>query len=616
MAILQSTGINGFLCSVKATGAKIMDAMGQSYGEMKEWFSSGFDGHGWKLWNNGTAASPSMKLEVDELTVRKVMTVFELIIAKVRAVNGGLVISAGCGRVKSARDTVAEIDGQMMDCIALEMEGDLEFVKDDYIMMQRWSGSGLVRYHVKVGEVVEGVVLVDKQGEFDGMGYVYPQAGDEVVQMGNATDTTRQCVIYLHAVEGEKGAIDILQGVNTRQWQDFVVCRLGGELPNGSGANGLWMQNGTVTSEGGDGMSRWMNYWLKPSGEAMFGRGKAMFRADGSGYLFDEDTVSWDAGGFRFGNGVTLDWNNLSAETQENLKGEKGDTGADGEPGEPGAPGADGKDANMLPWVEEWNTNATSINGERIATPKMFCGQKEADGTLTGVAIGKDAVWNATEGARTGIYMFDHGAEKVVMDPIRGVFRFEGDIQAHTGTFSGLTRRRKVVINNGNVEQYFERSQFSLVNPQKTFTCLRPRLDNMPTWFWFEEDVRGVCDEVAIFLPCMPKAQVMEEGGMVYEDDDVRALVGNKMFVYNDGLLPGIYVFTGAVRETFITQIDPSTGYTHVTGVGNGDDVQIVEGGHFSWWECITNEAIGNDGAGGGGETVYWYKRGWNIGIN
>ena len=47
MAILQSTGIRGFLVSVKKTGNKVVNSIGKTIDEYTENFISGFAGHGW-----------------------------------------------------------------------------------------------------------------------------------------------------------------------------------------------------------------------------------------------------------------------------------------------------------------------------------------------------------------------------------------------------------------------------------------------------------------------------------------------------------------------------------------------------------------------------------------
>lgn len=60
-----------------------------------------------------------------------------------------------------------------------------------------------------------------------------------------------------------------------------------------------------------------------------------------------------------------------------------GHYGKDGEPGE---------DANLLPWVEDWNNNKTEIGGEYLISPKIFSGTKDSSGKLTGIALGRDCI--------------------------------------------------------------------------------------------------------------------------------------------------------------------------------------------------------------------------------
>lgn len=57
-----------------------------------------------------------------------------------------------------------------------------------------------------------------------------------------------------------------------------------------------------------------------------------------------------------------------------------------------GAPGVAGTDANLLDWVKEWNTGRTQIDANTVITPKLFAGVKNADGTLTGTALGRYTV--------------------------------------------------------------------------------------------------------------------------------------------------------------------------------------------------------------------------------
>ena len=83
MAILSSTGVSGFLSSAKATGKQILNKAGKLIPEYIEDFVSGFAGHGWKIWNYRTEEDSEgkklekYKLEIDSITVRESMTIFE-----------------------------------------------------------------------------------------------------------------------------------------------------------------------------------------------------------------------------------------------------------------------------------------------------------------------------------------------------------------------------------------------------------------------------------------------------------------------------------------------------------------------------------------------------------
>lgn len=87
-----------------------------------------------------------------------------------------------------------------------------------------------------------------------------------------------------------------------------------------------------------------------------------------------------------------------------------------------GTPGKAGADANMLDWVREWNNGKTLIDGSTVITPKLFAGVKNADGTLTGTAVGhfdlqakSDTGTTVTE-TLDGIYGFRNGIKTFSVD--------------------------------------------------------------------------------------------------------------------------------------------------------------------------------------------------------
>ena len=109
-----------------------------------------------------------------------------------------------------------------------------------------------------------------------------------------------------------------------------------------------------------------------------------------------------------------------------------GHYGKDGEPGEPGEPGTPGEDANLLPWVEDWNNNQTEIGGEYLISPKIFSGTKDSSGRLTGIALGRDCITIAGE-KRTGIFALVNDEIVFELDPMNKKYVFKGTIEADSG---------------------------------------------------------------------------------------------------------------------------------------------------------------------------------------
>lgn len=87
-----------------------------------------------------------------------------------------------------------------------------------------------------------------------------------------------------------------------------------------------------------------------------------------------------------------------------------------------GVTGAPGTDANLLDWVNDWNTNKTLINNSTVITPKIFSGVKHSDGTLTGIAMGhfvlssKNASGSIANESVNGIYGFKEGYKTFFVD--------------------------------------------------------------------------------------------------------------------------------------------------------------------------------------------------------
>jgi hypothetical protein len=160
---------------------------------LKEYISSpkfipGFTGEGAKLYKDEAG---NWTLECDIVTVRKMMKVFELIIQKIRSVNGALVISQSSSKVVE----VAE-DGEYY---VLDFGDDQPtFQAHDLVRHQVFSGNEVEYYWVEIDRA-EGSKVWILKSEFNG---VVPKQDDELVQMGNTQNVARQSLIYLSAEEG------------------------------------------------------------------------------------------------------------------------------------------------------------------------------------------------------------------------------------------------------------------------------------------------------------------------------------------------------------------------------------------------------------------------------
>lgn len=198
-------------------------------------FVDGFGGEGWQLW---TDEQKLANLTIDKLTVRQVMTVFELLIEKIRSVGGQIVVSAANGKIK----TVEEVDGYYK--ITFEQENT--FVPHDLMRCQTFTGGTLKSYWVEVFAIDGNSVLVETS-EFDAS---LPAEGDEVVLMGNTEDTKRQNIIVISATEDGQPRIDVMNGVKAKNFTNCLRARLGNLdgiedpwFPDGVKGDGLYSDN-------------------------------------------------------------------------------------------------------------------------------------------------------------------------------------------------------------------------------------------------------------------------------------------------------------------------------------------------------------------------------------
>ncbi len=146
------------------------------------------------------------ELQTDKLLVRKIMYVLEMMIQRMRFQGGQMVLSQAAGfKVNSVEvfDTYYRLRCH---------PGDFnEFEVNDQARVQNFNGSDtkyLWSLVVAKGDDYIDISRVDKDG--DGV----PAEGDEIVQLGNRTNTNRQDSVLLSAVNGEVGIFTYF-GINS-----------------------------------------------------------------------------------------------------------------------------------------------------------------------------------------------------------------------------------------------------------------------------------------------------------------------------------------------------------------------------------------------------------------
>lgn len=215
-------------------------------------YKSGFGGHGWRTDAAGNAT-------FDSITVRKTFNVYELNVNKIRSGNGSYWFSDG------AKITNAYIQSSP-NCwiISFDNETGNPFALNDVVRCQVWTGSGIKYWCGKIGWISGTTVAIWPNDMYEGAkssdpdattNPSRPQAGDEIVRIGNTTDANRQGAVYITSNDNDAPYIDVLDGVNSDSFAGKIKVRLGKlngiTSPTFGNLNGygFWTQNGYL--EGG-----------------------------------------------------------------------------------------------------------------------------------------------------------------------------------------------------------------------------------------------------------------------------------------------------------------------------------------------------------------------------
>ena len=177
-------------------------------------FTSGFAGSGWQLTNPSGEAT----LTVDNIYVRKNMTVYELDINKINSINGGLMVSAANG-------TVYCVSGNKLYFDEDNGSKPFQFQCNDWVRAQVWTGRGICSYIGLVTGVTHSNTLGSAYASMSSTCTGWKNM--ELVQAGNSTCAARQNLIYITASDSCNPYIDMLAGVTGCTFTGKQKLRIG-----------------------------------------------------------------------------------------------------------------------------------------------------------------------------------------------------------------------------------------------------------------------------------------------------------------------------------------------------------------------------------------------------
>lgn len=216
IASLVSAIIGNGNARINADGASTFKSATVREGVTSDNFSTGALGSGFALKKDENNDS---YLEVDRMMVRKVAIFIELLIQRLRHVGGQIILSPAsitCERVEDRADAYR--------CYFRSTDGNKtvtnEFVVGDQARCQTFNIKPGVhqgvqnQYYWRLVTAV-GDDYIDLSKTDCDRGSTVPQAGDDIVQLGNRSDATRQCAIVLAAHGAGAPYLKMYRGINS-----------------------------------------------------------------------------------------------------------------------------------------------------------------------------------------------------------------------------------------------------------------------------------------------------------------------------------------------------------------------------------------------------------------
>lgn len=195
--------------SITPAGNNVTLASGKT---LRSAYTSGWAGAGYQLDYNVTNASKSF-LELDDISVRGTLKVYELLINQIRATNGTEIVSSAAklASVSGSTWTFEDADGASL----------CPFAVDDILLIQRATVAAgtLIKRIVRKVATVSGATVTVGTATGGPADTGSPAKGDTVVRIGSETNANRRGTIVLTSDMSNSPYIDVISGVAL--WSDW-----------------------------------------------------------------------------------------------------------------------------------------------------------------------------------------------------------------------------------------------------------------------------------------------------------------------------------------------------------------------------------------------------------
>lgn len=170
-------------------------------------FTSGQFGSGFRIWKS--PVNGQSYAELDNLMVRRETIFNVLTIAEIRSVGGQILVSPAnmvCSGVEETSDGYK--------CFFDTDKGTIgnQFAINDQAICRKFNGQDLKYYWRRVLSIGDDYIVLSKT---DKDGSSIPAKGDDIIQFGNRTETSRQTAIMISAYGADAPSIKQYAGVNS-----------------------------------------------------------------------------------------------------------------------------------------------------------------------------------------------------------------------------------------------------------------------------------------------------------------------------------------------------------------------------------------------------------------